>query len=132
MNAAEISGVSKKYGRIKALRDIDLQVPQGVIYGLLGPNGAGKTTMIKALVGALRPTSGTIRVLGLEPIQDRWSLRKQIGYMPQSPALYEDLSARDNILFFGKAQNTPELEKKTDEIISFTELTDRENDRVHT
>jgi ABC-2 type transport system ATP-binding protein len=84
------------------------------------------------LVGALRPDSGTAKVLGLDPLKDKWKVRQQIGYMPQAPALYDDLSARDNIMFFGKAQRVPDLKKKTDEILSFAELTSRANDPVGT
>lgn len=132
MNAVEIKNLNKFYGKIQALKGINLEVPEGSIYGLLGPNGAGKTTLIKALVGALRPSSGEIKVLGLQPLKDKWQLRKQIGYMPQSPALYEDLSARDNVLFFGKLQNVNDLEKKVDDMLAFTELTSRVDDVVRT
>lgn len=132
MNAIEIKNLSKFYGKLPALNSLSLEVPEGSIYGLVGSNGSGKTTLIKALVGALRPNSGFIKVLGLDPLKDKWELRKQIGYMPQSPALYDDLSARNNILFFGKAQNIPDLKNKTDEILSFAELTSRANDAVGT
>ncbi|MCX6223012.1 MAG: ABC transporter ATP-binding protein [Bacteroidia bacterium] len=132
MNAIEIVNLSKSYGKIGALWNMSLEVPEGTIYGLVGPNGSGKTTLIKALVGAVRPNSGYAKVLGLDPLIDKWKLRKQIGYMPQSPALYDDLSARDNILFFGKAQDVPDLQKKVDEILSFAELTSRANDAVRT
>ncbi len=132
MNAIEIDNLSKNYGKLRALNNMSLDVPEGTIYGLVGPNGSGKTTLIKALVGSLRPNSGFAKVLGLDPLKDKWKLRKQIGYMPQSPALYDDLSARDNIMFFGKAQNIPDLKKKTDELLSFAELTLRANDAVST
>ena len=132
MNAVEIKNLSKSYGKLRALTNVTLDVPEGKIYGLVGPNGAGKTTLIKALVGALKPTDGSAKVLGLDPLKDKWKLRRQIGYMPQSPALYDDLSAKNNILFFGKAQNIPDLKKKTDEILSFAELTSRANDKVGT
>lgn len=127
-----IKNISKKYGKLSALKNVNLDVPEGTIYGLVGPNGAGKTTLIKALVGALKPTEGNAKVLGLNPLKDKWVLRKQIGYMPQSSALYDDLSARDNVMFFGKGQNVPDLKKKTDEILSFAELTSRANDKVGT
>jgi len=132
MNAIEIENLSKNYGKLHALKNMNLDVPIGTIYGLVGPNGAGKTTLIKTLVGSLRPSSGFAIVLGLDPLKDKWKLRKQIGYMPQSPALYDDLSARKNIMFFGKAQNIPDLKKRTDEILSFAELSSRSNDKVET
>lgn len=131
-NAVEIENLCKDYGRFRALKNILLSVPEGAIYGLLGPNGAGKTTLIKALAGALKPTAGSVRVLGLNPLRDKWKLRNQIGYMPQAPALYDDLSAKRNILFFGSAQSSSGLEEKTNEIIAFAELTGRANDLVGT
>jgi ABC-2 type transport system ATP-binding protein len=132
MNAIEILNLTKNYGKITALNNLSLTVPEGTIYGLVGPNGSGKTTLIKALVGSLRPSSGSVKVRGLDPLKDKWELRKQIGYMPQSPALYDDLSARNNILFFGKAQDVPGLHQKADEILSFAEITSRAHDSVGT
>ncbi len=131
-NAVEIENLCKDYGKLHAVNNVMLNVPEGAIYGLVGPNGAGKTTLIKALVGALRPTAGMVRVLGLDPLKDKWKLRSQIGYMPQSPSLYDDLSAKKNILFFGSAQHDPHLEKKTNDILEFAELADRGNDLVRT
>jgi ABC-2 type transport system ATP-binding protein len=132
MNAIEFKDLCKNYGSRQALKNITLTIPQGTIFGLLGPNGAGKTTLIKALVGALKPTSGTVIVLEHDPLSERRSLRKKIGYMPQAPALYEDLSAQENIHFFGKLQNVEHLERKIAEILAFTELKDRAHDQVHT
>ena len=132
MNAISITALVKSYGKVTALQGIDLAVPQGMIYGVVGPNGAGKTTLIKTLVGVVRPTSGTARVLELDPLNDKWALRKQIGYMPQNAALYETLSARDNITFLGKAQSVEDLDQKVDEVIAFTELASRARDPIHT
>ena len=132
MDAIEVAGLTKKYGRIEALRGVDLCVRRGAVFGLVGPNGAGKTTLIKALVGALRPSGGEVRVLGLNPLEDRAELRRRIGYMPQFPALYEDLSARDNVGFFAAAHRTPDLRKKIDEVLEFTDLAARAKDPVHT
>jgi ABC-2 type transport system ATP-binding protein len=130
--AVEVTGLKKVYGKVNALKGVDLRVRSGTIFGLVGPNGAGKTTLIKALVGALRPTAGTIRVLGLDPLEQRWALRRQIGYMPQSTALYDDLSARANILFFNRAQPVDDLEAKVEEILAFTELAERADEPIST
>ncbi len=131
-NAVEIKNLCKDYDKLVALNNVTLNVQEGTIYGLVGPNGAGKTTLIKALVGALKPTTGSVSVLGSDPLQNKWKLRKQIGYMPQIPALYDDLSAKKNVLFFGSAQRSNDLEKKTNEILKFAELTNRANDLVRT
>lgn len=130
--AVEAKGLRKEYGKVVALDTIDLAVKAGTIFGLVGPNGAGKTTLIKALVGALRPTAGSASVLGLDPLGDKWELRRHIGYMPQSVALYDDLSARANISFFSGAHPVNDLPARVSEILAFTELEDRADDRVGT
>lgn len=130
--AVEVHTLRKEYGKVVALAGIDLTVEEGTIFGLVGPNGAGKTTLIKALVGTLRPTTGSVRVLGLEPLKEKWALRRQIGYMPQSTALYEDLSARANIFYFSQPQSVSDLSAKVDEILAFTELAHRADDPVST
>ncbi|MDQ3507159.1 MAG: ABC transporter ATP-binding protein [Actinomycetota bacterium] len=132
MDAIKVEGLVKRYGKFEALGGVNLDVPEGSVFGLVGPNGAGKTTLIKALVGSLRPTAGSVRVLGLDPLKNRAELRRSIGYMPQSPALYDDLSAKDNVRFFGAAHRVGELSKKVAEILEFTELSDRAKDPVHT
>src|SRR5882724_1599918 len=102
MPVIDLHQLSKRYGHIDALRSVNLSVEKGEIFGLLGPNGAGKTTMMRMLTGSSRPTSGNVNVLGLDPRRDPAGVRRNIGYMPQAPALYEDLSPRDNIRFFGR------------------------------
>ncbi len=129
--AIVIDNLGKRYGHIEALRGISLTVKQGEIFGLLGANGAGKTTLIKILVGSTRPSAGTVGVMGLNPIKQARPLRHQIGYMPQAPALYEDLSPRDNIRFFGQAHRLDHLEPRIDEVLEFTNLRAREHDPVY-
>ena len=102
--AISISGLIKSYGKVKALEGLDLTIEPGQIYGLLGPNGAGKSTLIKTLVGAVKPTAGSVRVLGHAMPQKARLARASLGYMPQAPALYGDLSVRANVKFFARAQ----------------------------
>ena len=127
-----VEGVHKHFGSVHALRGVDLQVARGAIFGLLGPNGAGKTTLIRLLIGALRPSAGRIRVLDHDPVQERQALRANLGYMPQEPALYDDLSARENVRFFGAAHGDGGLAHRVEEVLAFVGLSQRAADPVHT
>jgi ABC-2 type transport system ATP-binding protein len=93
-----VDGLAKAFGPIRALDGVSLSVGAGEIYGLLGPNGAGKTTLIRSLVGLIGADSGSVTVLG-HRLPDRAALA-EIGYMPQSPALYGDLTVEENARFF--------------------------------
>jgi len=126
-----VQEVTKSYGRIPALQGLSLTIGEGEIFGLLGANGAGKSTLIKVLVGALRPDSGTAQVLGYDPIKQRNQMRPQLGYMPQQPALYEDLTARANVRFFAQARRIADLEARVDEVLHFVNLADRADDAVY-
>lgn len=130
-SAINTHNLSKNFGPVQALKDLTLQVEPGVIYGLLGPNGAGKTTFIRLLTGATKPTSGDLSVLGLIPQKDKRALRKKIGYMPQTPALYDDLSPRENIRFFGRAYPIKNLARRVDEVIEFVGLSERARDPIY-
>lgn len=133
MNTAiTIERLSKQYGDVHALREASVAIPAGQITGLLGPNGAGKTTLIKALVGALKPTSGTISVLGHDPLKERWMIRKKIGYMPQEPALYDDLSALENVMFYARLHRVTEPRVKATTLLTELDLGERLNSAVHT
>ena len=92
-------GVSRRYGGRPAVDRINLSVSRGTILGIIGPSGAGKTTTIRMLTGAIRPTEGDVRVMGVEPARFRRRDRERIGYMPQLFTLYEDLTAGENIDF---------------------------------
>lgn len=128
--AVEVAGVKRHYGQVEALQGVDLNVKRGTVFGLLGANGAGKTTLIKVLVGTTRPHAGKVRVLDLDPFKQNWQLRQMVGYMPQASALYEDLSARDNIRFFAAAHGLPDPDKRVDEVLEFTALAGRGKDAV--
>lgn len=131
-NAVSVAGLVKRYGKLEALKNIHLNIAPGEIFGLVGANGAGKSTLIQILVGALRYDQGQVAVLGFEPTRQARLLRRDLGYMPQSPALYEDLSSRENIRFFGRAHRLPDLEKRLDEVLDFMQLRDRQHEPVHT
>ncbi len=125
---ASARSLVKRYRSVTALDGVDLEIGRGEVFGLIGPNGAGKTTLIRAIVGALRPTAGTVRVLGHDPLADRWELRRQIGYMPQQPALYSDLTAQRNVEFFAAAHRRDGNDAGTDRALELVGLSDRAND----
>ena len=96
----QTNDLHKRFGPIHAVDGVTLSVRRGEIYGLLGPNGSGKTTLIRLLLGLLRPTSGSIRLLG--SVMPNKAILGQVGYMTQSSALYEELSVRENVAFFAE------------------------------
>lgn len=97
-----LKNISKSFGRNRALIDVNLEIPKGVVFALLGENGAGKTTMIRILTGSLKPDTGTASVLGLSCLQDGQRIRQQTGYVSDSPAMYEWMTA-DEIGWFTSA-----------------------------
>ncbi|MHB0914409.1 MAG: ABC transporter ATP-binding protein [Thermoleophilia bacterium] len=130
--AIEVRGLTKHYGAINALDQATLTVGQRTIFGLVGPNGSGKTTLIKALCGILRPDAGEVRALGIDALGDRFALRRRLGYMPQTAALYDDLSPLENLRFFGGAFPAHDLEKRMHQTLAFVKLWERKDDPVHT
>ncbi len=106
--AIHTSNLTKIYGRIVAVEDINLDVPKGQIIGYLGPNGAGKTTTVKMLVGILNPTSGQASVAGYDVVKDNLELKKHVGYVPESVALYESLTPLEYLRMVGRLHHMNE------------------------
>jgi ABC-2 type transport system ATP-binding protein len=100
-------GVGKRYGKFWALQNLDLEVPQGEVLALLGPNGAGKSTALKALVGLLRPSQGTVRVAGIEVWQQPVKAKAQFGYVPDRPYLYGKLTGLELLRFAASVYRIP-------------------------
>jgi ABC-2 type transport system ATP-binding protein len=100
-NAIEVRDLVRRFGSFTAVDRVSFHIERGEVFGFLGPNGAGKTTTIKVLIGILAPTSGSCRVLGLEVPHDNARLKQSVGYMSQKFSLYEDLTGRENLQFFG-------------------------------
>jgi ABC-2 type transport system ATP-binding protein len=106
MNAIEIQHISKSYGSVVALDDVNLSIPSGSIFGLIGPDGAGKTTLFRILTTLLLPNKGTATVAGFDTVADMLEIRKCVGYMPGKFSLYQDLSVEENLAFFATLFNT--------------------------
>ena len=100
-NVIQVENLSKLFGDFAAVNQISFQVKSGEIFGFLGANGAGKTTAMKMLIGISSPTSGTATVAGFDVYKETESIKKNIGYMSQKFALYDDLTVKENITFFG-------------------------------
>jgi ABC-2 type transport system ATP-binding protein len=105
--AIETRALHKSFGALAAVDGIDLAVPRGSFYGFLGPNGAGKSTTIKCLTGLLLPTSGEMRILGLDPLADPVQVKRQVGVVPEDLALFERLTGAETLAFVGKVHGLP-------------------------
>lgn len=130
----QVDHLSKAYGALRAVEDVSFAVRPGEIYGLLGPNGAGKTTTISMICGLLRPDGGTITIAGRPLAADPQEAKRQMGVVPQELALYEELSAAENLEFWGRLAG---LERRTArtraaETLAALALADRAKDPVKT
>lgn len=125
----ETQGLSKSFGPLQAVREVDLAVRPGETYGLLGPNGSGKTTLMRMLVGLVRPTQGTALVLGEKIPPDR--ALAHIGYMAQAGALYQELTVRENIAFFAALAEVTD-KKRIAEVMALVGVGDRAKSMVGT
>lgn len=132
--AIEMTNLSKVFGSFKAVDNLSLSVKQGEIFGLLGPNGSGKTTTINMISGLSIPTSGVVKVMGYDVRHDARKVRQILGSVPQETALYEELTAWDNLDFHADLFGIPRKEKKVriTAILELVQLLDRKNSRVGT
>jgi len=130
--AVETVALTKSYGEVVAVDALDLGVRRGEIFGFLGPNGAGKTTTIRMLVGLLRPTSGVVRVAGLDLEAEPLAARARIAYMPDTPYLYEKLTGREFIHFVAGLYDVPpeRAARRADELLALFDLADRADDLI--
>jgi ABC-2 type transport system ATP-binding protein len=128
----EVEELRKVYGELVAVDGVSFTVQRGELFGLLGPNGAGKTTTIGCISGLLTPTAGRIRVMGHDVVRDGLAARRALGVVPQDIALYEDLSAVENLQYWGGAQGMrdPVLRTRIGEVLEMTGLQDRSREAV--
>ena len=120
----ELLGVSKQYGKFPALRDLDLEVRSGEIFGFLGPNGAGKTTTIKVIAGLIRPTSGEVLIKGNSVQKDPLRAKQCVGLVPDRPFLYEKLTGREFLRFMASLYGVPRgrFETASEDLLSLFRL----------
>jgi ABC-2 type transport system ATP-binding protein len=128
----EVEGLQKKYGDLVAVDGVQFTAQPGKIFGLLGPNGAGKSTTIGCISGLLTPTSGRIRVLGHDVTRDGRAAKREMGVVPQELALYEDLSALENLKFWGGAYGLrgAELSRRVHDVLAAVGLADRAREPI--
>ena len=133
-NILEVQNLVKNYGDFQAVKGVSFNIEEGEIFSLLGPNGAGKTTTISMLSTLYTPTSGDAVIGGHSVTKDPMGVRNIIGVVPQDLALYEDLTARENLIFWGQMYNLSgkSLNMRVDEVLEQIGLTDKAKDRVKT
>lgn len=124
--------LSKNYGQFEALKNLNLELEQGDIFGFIGPNGAGKTTTIRILATLLRPTSGRALVHGIDVEKDPYEVKKILGYMPDNFGVYDGMRLREYLDFFGAAYRIPQKRRARiiDDVLNLTDLTSKSDDFV--
>lgn len=125
----EVEHLTKSYGQARAVNDISFKVEKGEILGFLGPNGAGKTTTMRILTGYLPATGGTARISGFDVFEDSMEVRKRIGYLPETPPLYPDMSVSDYLAFVAriKGVDAANVAKRVEEAMRMTNISDRKD-----
>ena len=134
MAIIEVNDLRRTFGENVAVAGMTFTVEPGEVFGLLGPNGAGKTTTVRLLNGILPPSDGTARVFGFDPATQGEDIRRKTGVLTETPALYERLSARENLEFFATLQGIPEpdMNHRVNEMLEFFGLAARAKDKVET
>jgi ABC-2 type transport system ATP-binding protein len=118
----EVSHLVKSYRDLKAVQDLSFEVKSGEILGFLGPNGAGKTTTMRILTGVLPPTSGTAKICGFDVFEQPMEVKKRIGYLPETPPLYPEMTVRDYLRFVARLKSVPskQIEAEVDRTAAAT------------
>lgn len=131
-HAIVIENLTRDFGAVRAVDDLVLAVPSGIIFGFLGPNGAGKTTTIRLLLGLLEPTSGRVNVLGFDARTQANQIRAQTGALLEHTGIYEQMTAEDNLEFYGRAfqMHTAERKDRIKELLTRMDLWERRKDRA--
>ena len=124
--AVETRGLTRDFGSFRAVDGIDLAVPAGSFYGFLGPNGAGKSTTIKCLTGLLKPSGGTMRILGIDPLANDVEVKRRIGVVPEDLALFDRLTAEETLLFVAQIHglDVPTAKHRSADLLALMDLKD--------
>ncbi len=132
-SVVEARGLRKSYGELEAVRGIDFSILPGECFGFLGPNGAGKTSTMRMLQAVSPPSSGTLRVLGLDPVANGPTVRAQLGVCPQDDNLDPDLTVRSNLVVYGSYFGQPPAvsKRRADELLEFLQLTEKRDRRIN-
>jgi ABC-2 type transport system ATP-binding protein len=128
----KIANLVKSYGRLKAVDDVSFEIGDGEIFGLLGPNGAGKTTIVKMMVGMLQPDAGEIEINGLNSVSHSLQVKMDLGYVPESSALYENLSGREHLEMVCNLHHMDRhgINAQVDRLLGALELRDAADKRI--
>src|SRR3954465_6780 len=110
----EISKLTKRYGPIAAINNLNFSVKKGEIVGFLGPNGAGKTTTMKIITGFMAPTSGSVKVAGFDVFENPIEVKKRIGYLPETPPVYTDMTARAYLRFVASIKGVARKQRESE------------------
>jgi len=129
MNAVEIEGVTKTFGKVVAVDGLSLAVPTGTVYGFIGPNGSGKTTTLRMIMNIFYPDSGEIRVFGEKTVG---TCTDRIGYLPEERGLYKNMKVRELLQFYGKLKGGGKVDGRVDHWLERLDLTDWANKKVET
>ncbi|HHH83020.1 MAG TPA: ABC transporter ATP-binding protein, partial [Chloroflexi bacterium] len=132
--AIRIENITRDFDTVRAVDGLSLEVPPGIIFGLLGPNGAGKTTIIYLLLGLLEPTSGRAEVLNFDTQTQADEVRARCGALLEHPGLYEQMSAEDNLEFYGRIWRMPASKRQAriKELLTHMGVWERRKERVGT
>jgi len=130
--AIRIENLTRDFGQVKAVNNLSLEVPSGIIFGFLGPNGSGKTTTINLLLGLLEPTSGKAEVLGYNIEMEADEVRSRTGALLEYSGLYEQMSAEDNLEFYGRVWRVPAAERQAriEELLTHIGVWERRKERI--
>jgi ABC-2 type transport system ATP-binding protein len=130
----QASGLTKRFGKLEAVRDVTFEVGAGQVFGFLGPNGAGKTTTIRMLTGLVRPSAGSAQVAGFDVVSEPREVKRRVGYLAETPYLYPKLSGREFLGFMGSLYEVPlpVARQRAARLLSLFELAEKADDLVET